>query len=140
MPSRFDSTEWMWTRAVEMLDEAERLHRRFFHLAGAGRAAAAWEPPVDVYQDDREVVIVVAMPGVPAERVQVSHDAGGLVVRGSRALSVAAAGYRVVQLEIPHGVFERRIALPPGPWHVGAPELVLGCLVLRLTRADEERR
>ena len=35
----------------------------------------AWEPPVDVFEDEREVVIVVAMPGVPAERVQVTQRA-----------------------------------------------------------------
>lgn len=140
MPSRFDSTDWMWARAVEMLDEAERLHRRFFHLAGSGRAVVNWEPPVDVYEDEREVVILVAMPGVAAERVQVSNEAGTLVVRGTRPLPVPGSGYRVVQLEIPHGAFERRIPLPAGPFRLGAPELVAGCLVLRLSRIDEERR
>jgi HSP20 family molecular chaperone IbpA len=140
MPGPFDSNDWMWARAVEMLGEAERLHRRFFHLAGSGRAAAAWEPPVDIFQDEREIVIIVAMPGVPPERVQVTSEAGALVVRGTRPLPTSSTGHRVVQLEIPHGAFERRIPLPAGPHQMGQPEIVAGCLVLRLTRGDEGRR
>lgn len=140
MPGPFDSNDWMWARAVEMLGEAERLHRRFFHLAATERSASAWEPPVDIFQDEREVVIIVAMPGVPAERVTVTNEAGALVVRGTRPLPASTSGHRVVQLEIPHGAFERRIPLPAGPHHVGPPEIVAGCLVLRLTRIGEVRR
>ncbi|MCC6377481.1 MAG: Hsp20/alpha crystallin family protein [Burkholderiales bacterium] len=140
MADRFDSTGWMWARAVEMLDEAERLHRRFFQLAGSASAAPAWEPPVDVYRDDREIVIVVAMPGVPADRVQVASEAAALIVRGARPLPVPGPRHRVVQLEIPYGAFERRIALPPGTWRLGAPEMVAGCLIVRLARADEGPR
>ena len=138
MPPRSDSTDWMWARAVEMLDEAERLHRRFFHLAGPDRGSAAWEPPADVYEDEREVVVIVAMPGVHAGRVQVHAEPGALVVRGTRHLP-AAPGHRIRQLEIPYGTFERRIALPPGRFDLGPPELVEGCLVLRLTRHNESR-
>lgn len=129
-----DSTEWMWARAVEMLDEAERLNRRFFHLAGTGGAAAAWEPPADVFDDGREVVIVVAMPGVHPDRVEVLHEAGALVVRGVRTLPRTRTGHRILQLEIPHGAFERRIALPHGTFDLAPPELADGCLFLRLTR------
>jgi HSP20 family molecular chaperone IbpA len=124
----------MWARAVEMLDEAERLHRRFFHLAGQGAAVATWEPPVDVFDDGREVVIVVAMPGVHADAVEVRRDGGTLVVRGTRPLPRTRTGHRILQLEIPHGAFERRIALPPGSFELAAPELAEGCLWLRLTR------
>ena len=138
MPARFDSTDWMWARAVEMLDEAERLHRRFFHLTGPDRAAAAWEPPADVYEDEREVVIVVAMPGVHADRVQLVSEPGALVVRGTRQLPTAP-GHRIRQLEIPYGTFERRITLPPGRFELGNPELAEGCLVLRLTRHNDSR-
>jgi len=37
----------MWSQAVELLAEAERLHRRFFRLS-AVETAPAWEPPIDV--------------------------------------------------------------------------------------------
>ena len=129
----------MWAQACELIADAERLHRQFFRLA-VDSAPATWEPPIDVLEDEREVVVVVAMPGVAAERVQVLHDAGVLVVRGTRPLPFRGARGRLRQLEIPYGAFERRIALPPGTFEVGPPELAQGCLVLRLRRSPPSGR
>jgi HSP20 family molecular chaperone IbpA len=129
----------MWARAVEMLGEAERLHRRFFQLADAGRAAATWEPPADVFDDGREIVIVVAMPGVHADRVEVRRRRRHAGRARHAAAAAHATGHRIVQLEIPYGTFERRIALPPGVFELAAPELAEGCLWLRLTRHTEAR-
>ena len=131
---RTDAGDWMWAQACDMLEEAERMHRRFFRLAPATATQAAWEPPVDVFEDEREIVIVGAMPGVSAERVHVVHERGTLIVRGERPLPFTGRRLAVRQLEIPYGAFERRIQLPQGRFDVGVPELTHGCLVLRLSR------
>jgi HSP20 family molecular chaperone IbpA len=122
----------MWAEACDLIDQAERLHRRFFHLNA--RSRVAWEPPVDMFEGDGEVVIVVAMPGVTSDRVQVSHEQGALVVRGERPLPFARQALAVRQLEIPYGAFERRIPLPAGRFEAAAPELTQGCLLIRLRR------
>jgi HSP20 family protein len=98
-----------------------------------------WEPPADVFEDEGEIVIVVAMPGVPAERLEVIREPGALVVRGMRTLPLAGSRRQVVQLEIPYGAFERRIPLPSGSLKVGSPELVQGCLIVRLIKSDQAR-
>jgi HSP20 family protein len=134
MATRTDADAWMWSQACELLAEAERMHRQFFRLAVAGRAPAAWEPPVDVFENEREIVVVVAMPGVAAERVEVSHEGGDLIVRGTRPLPIDGGGYRLRALEIPYGAFERRIPLPAGRLEAGRPELAEGCLRLRLRK------
>jgi HSP20 family molecular chaperone IbpA len=131
---RTDPGDWMWAQACDMLDEAERMHRRFFRLAPSTAAQAAWEPPVDMFEGEREIVIVVAMPGVAAERVHVVHERGALVIRGERPLPFTGLRLAVRQLEIPYGAFERRVQLPQGWFEVGTPELTHGCLVLRLRR------
>jgi HSP20 family protein len=138
MTIRHDPEDRMWSQACELIAEAERLHRQFFRLARV-QDAPAWEPPIDVFEDEREIAILVAMPGVPAERVQVAHEAGVLVVRGTRPLPFEGARFRLRQLEIPYGAFERRIALPPGDFEVGRPELSQGCLVLRLRKLSPSR-
>ena len=138
MTIRFDADERMWSHACELLAEAERLQRQFFRLAVAS-APAAWEPPADVFEDEREIVVVVAMPGVPGERIQVLQEDGTLVVRGSRHLPPEAARYRLRQLEIPYGAFERRLSLPAGNYELGRPEFVQGCLVLRLRKLPPSR-
>ena len=134
MASRSDLDGWMWAEAVQLLGEAERLHRQFFRPAPTERSAPAWEPPVDVFENEREMVIVVAMPGVAGEQVQVGHEPGVLVVRAARPLPLRESGLRVRQLEIPYGTFERRIRLPSGRLEIGTPELAHGCLLIHVRK------
>jgi HSP20 family protein len=125
--------DWMWAQACDLIAQAERMHGQFFRLASSARTEALWAPPIDVFEDDREVVVVVAMPGVSAESIQVTMEPGALVVRAERPLSFA--GLRAVrQLEIPYGFFERRVPLPDVRLEVGAPELDHGCLTIRLRK------
>jgi HSP20 family protein len=129
-----DPSDWMWAEACDLIDEAERLHRRFFRLTSSPRSRATWEPPVDMFENEREVLIVVAMPGVTAERIEVINEPGALVVRGQRPLPFAGRPLAVRQLEIPYGAFERRIPLPAGRFEADAPDLTQGCLLLRLRK------
>ncbi len=132
---RSDPGDWMWAEACDLLDQAGRLHRRFFRL-DTSPARPAWEPPVDMVENEREVVVVVAMPGVAADRVQVVRENGALIVRGERPLPFAGRPLAVRHLEIPYGAFERRIPLPAGRFEAGIPELAQGCLTLHLRRAS----
>jgi HSP20 family protein len=129
-----NSTDWMWTRAWELLAQAERMHRQFFRLAASERPQASWEPPVDVFEDEREVVIVVALPGVPAERIEVTSEPGVLLIRAESPLPFAGSRPTVRQLEIPYGYFERRVTLPGVRLEAGTQELAHGCLTLRLRK------
>jgi HSP20 family protein len=134
MSSR-DPTQWMWSQAIELLEQAERMHRQFFRLAASKRAHLTWEPPVDVFEDEDGIVIVVALPGVPADRVEVTYEPGVLAVRGERPLPLSGTCSSVRHLEIPYGSFERRIPLAQARLENATRELVDGCLILRLRKA-----
>lgn len=138
MSSR-NPTDLMWTQACELIEQAERMHRQFFRLAASGSTRVVWEPPADVFENDAEVIIVVALPGVPAERVEVGFEAGELVVRAERRLPSAGSRGAVRQLEIPYGRFERRIRLPEALLAAATRELVDGCLTLRLAKPIRSR-
>lgn len=127
---------WMWAQALQMLDEADRLQRRFFTEVGPREhAAPTWEPPVDVFTADDEVWLFFAVPGVAAEQVQVLLDpAGALVVQGERQLPVVARSGSIRRLEIPHGRFARRVPLPAGRFELFAQQFDRGCLVIGLRR------
>src|SRR5688500_17437239 len=129
----------MWDQALALLDEAERHHRRFFALADAysahSQARPTWEPPVDVFENAGSVWIFVALPGAKADQVSVHVEDAALVVRAERALPHAIQAVRVRRLEIPYGLFERRIVLPPGHYQLHEQRVVDGCLELRLSRA-----
>jgi HSP20 family molecular chaperone IbpA len=131
----------MWAQAVDFIDQAERMHRQFFRLASSRTAEPAlWQPPVDVFEDEHEVIVVVALPGVTEEGIEISARDGALMVRARRALPFAGEGLRLRQLEIPYGSFERRVELPPAPLQLTAHELTHGCLVVRLARIGSESR
>ena len=135
MSSR-NATGWMWAEACELLDQADRMHRQFFRLAASARNRAVWEPPVDVFEDEREVVIVVALPGVAEQGVELTLEAGVLIVRAERHIPAAGACGAVRRLEIPYGHFERRIPLANLRLEAGTREFSDGCLILRLRKAE----
>jgi HSP20 family molecular chaperone IbpA len=118
--------------AIELLREADRLHHRFFTVA-LGHTGPCWEPPVDIVESERSVVISVALPGADPATVSVSTDGATLHVVGLRPFP-AHPGARIHRLEIPYGRFERRIDLPPGRYEIDGRELADGCLVLTLRR------
>lgn len=133
MTSR-DPETWMWIEACEMLDRADRLHRQFFQLGRSQARRPTWEPPVDVFETEGEFRILVALPGVAADRLEIVIDAGTLIVAGERRIPVESRGAVIHRFEIPYGRFERRIRLPSIPLEVARHELVNGCLLLTLRK------
>ena len=123
----------MWARAVALLEEAERRHRRFFELlSSAPRRQPVWEPPIDMFLLERELRVVVALPAVRAEDVSVELIAGGLLVRAESRPPLPTGQARIVRLEIPYGRIERRIELPAGQFEIAAHDFKDGCMHLRL--------
>ena len=133
MPSR-DPSKWMWAEALQMLDEADRLQRRFFEVSVRAAAAPQWEPPVDVFESAEEVWLFYALPGVNGEEVGVVLDGAELVVRGDRHLPPVAHTTTIRRLELPHGKFERRVTLPAGRYDLITQQFDRGCLVIGLRR------
>jgi HSP20 family protein len=133
MPSR-NPTVWMWTEACQLIEQAERLHRQFFRPSAPRGARTAWEPPVNVFEDDERYVFVVALPGVSPECVEVVADSSSIIVRASCAVPFSPTSRAIRRLEIPYGYFERRIQLPAMPFEVQQREMVNGCLLLNLRK------
>lgn len=134
MTRRTRSINLMWYRACETLDRADRLHRQFFRLGQVGRLPV-WEPPVDIFEYDSEILVRIAMPDVDLEDVEVSMGPGRLWLAGRRRLPPEAAQGRIRQLEIPYGRMERTIVLPSGRYEVSGKSFDQGCLEIRLKRS-----
>lgn len=130
-----NTVNWMLSEAINSLARAERLRQHFFSLQSAGGAQeASWEPPIDVLETDREILIFVALPGVDPEQVEAVIEKGTLVISGHRVLPSELRSARIYRLELPQGRFERRIALPTGRYAVSR-FAVNGCVGLRLAKS-----
>jgi HSP20 family molecular chaperone IbpA len=124
----------MWAEALQMIDEANRLQRRFFEVSVRPEAAPKWEPPVDIFESTDELWLFYALPGVAAEGIEVGLEGAELVVRGDRRLPPVAHTTSIRRLELPHGRFERRVTLPAGRYDLITRSVDHGCLVIGLRR------
>ena len=127
-----DPINWMLSNAIETLARAERLHQQFLNLRPTNEPS--WEPPIDVLETEREVLILIALPGVDPNEVVAVIDKGMLVVSGRRVLPAELRNARILRLELPQGRFERRIPLPLGRYTISR-FAANGCVGLRLTKS-----
>lgn len=132
---REDPAAWMWADAVQMLSEAERLHRQLFRPGDRLVDRACWEPPVDVLETDSEVLIVAALPGVDADAVETVIEDGALILSGSRVLPPQLETAVIHRLELPQGCFARRISLPAGRYDSVRRVVANGCLLVSLHKS-----
>jgi HSP20 family molecular chaperone IbpA len=126
---------WMWSEAFEMLARAERMHRQFIRPVSS-TSPIAWEPPVDVIETDRAVLVLVALPGVDLGEVKAIIDAGQLAISGTRPYPEEMRTAIIHRLELPQGRFERRVRLPPGRYDAIHRSASNGCLLVTLHKSE----
>jgi HSP20 family protein len=130
---------WMWSQACEMLARAERLNRELFRPLGSVARLPAWEPPVDMLETEREVLVLIALPGVNPDQVEAVLDGDDLVVAGARVLPSELRTAVIHRLELPQGRFERRVRLPAGRYSAVRHSVSDGCLLVALEKAGALR-
>jgi HSP20 family molecular chaperone IbpA len=113
---------------LAMLARTDRLHRQGF------APSHAWEPPVDVLETEADLLVVIALPGVAPDEVQIVFAHGELTVRGTRRWPCLQRPARVHRVELPHGRFERRLPLPQGDYQLAHQEHRDGCLILTMRK------
>jgi HSP20 family molecular chaperone IbpA len=124
----------MWSDALSMLEQAERLRRQFFRTCAA--EPHAWEPPIDVIETTDAVIVYVALPGVPSSATTVRYEFDGITVSGIRRLPASRTA-TIHRVEIPYGRFQRRIVLSLAALEPRTSEMSEGCLVLTLRNRKE---
>ena len=130
---------WMWSEACEMLSRAERMHREFFRPAAPGLCTPSRQPPIDMLETEREVLILVALPGVEPDLVEAVIDGNDLLVGGARILPPELRTAVIHRLELPQGRFERRIPLPAGRYSDVRRSQVHGCILITLEKVTVSR-
>ena len=101
------------------------------------RNVRIWRPLTDVVETAEGIVLMMEMPGVVADDVDITLERRVLTVRG-RGSSPQPDGFRLVHMEFEPGDFERSFVLSED-FDAARIEAVLkdGVLTLRLPRAAE---
>lgn len=75
-------------------------------------AAAAWVPPVDVFEEGDAIRIMAEVPGVKAEDVKIAVEGNVLTIQGTKQQVAEERTERVHRYERTYGQFERSFTLP----------------------------
>ena len=98
---------------------------------------ADWIPSADIYEDEREYMLALDLPGIKRDSLDVSLDDATLTIRGERA---AQEGVGVRRAERPQGRFVRTFSLPDAVDRAGiAADYKDGVLVLHLPKRAEQQ-
>ncbi len=131
--------DWMWSEAVDMLERAERMHRQMFQPQRPQVRSPCWEPPVDMLETEREVIVLTALPGVDPATITTVIEDGALKIFGRRVLPPELRTATIHRLELPQGCFERRVQIPRGVYDDVRRASVNGCLVVTLHKRNPGR-
>jgi HSP20 family molecular chaperone IbpA len=85
-------------------------------------------------ETERDVLVLVALPGVDPDRVEAAIDGTDLVVAGSRVLPAELRTAVIHRLELPQGRFERRVRLPAGRYAAVRLAMSHGCVLITLEK------
>lgn len=110
----------MKQRTADIFSDFERIRERMEQAwsqvlgpPGAPRFCSPLiEPPVDVYETDDEVVVLVELAGLLEEEVEIAVDGRVLIVSGERKPGSGRPKRLYSQMEICHGPFRRELLLP----------------------------
>ena len=94
------------------------MHRHFGRIMrtlSAGRmkssSCSLWQPPVDMYESETELIVFVEVAGIAPEKIKVMAEAQVLTISGERKCEIVGINH-VHRLEIEYGHFACRIPLP----------------------------
>ena len=94
----------------------ERMEQAWRHVIGPPGSprfcVSVIEPPVDVYETDAEVFVILEIAGIADEDVDIEVEGRTMIIRGERRPVSGRPQRLYSQMEVCHGPFERELLLP----------------------------
>lgn len=72
----------------------------------------AWQPPVDIFEDENSVVIKAELPGIDQQDIEVRIEDNTLTLRGERKHEEEVRKENYHRIERYYGGFQRSFSLP----------------------------
>lgn len=105
-------TRWDPFREVQALQS--RVNSLFRDINGESDplAAASFAPPVDIYEDEKKVVLKLEVPGIDEKDLDVRMENHTLTVKGERKMEKEEKEENFHRIERRYGSFFRAFTLP----------------------------
>jgi HSP20 family protein len=109
-----------WDPLKDLLELQERINRLFedglaSRLDGPSVDRRSWTPLADVYQTGDAVVVLIELPGIDEQDVELQLSGDRLTIHGHRRLEVPVRPDCFHRMERSYGSFSRTVDLP---WEV----------------------
>ncbi len=107
-----------WNPWNEMASVRDRFNRLFddslfpFSRGEESLGLSAWNPSVDIYENDDNIVIKAEIPGVSKDDIHVDLKGRVLTLKGERKNENEVKEDRFYRREMSYGSFERSFTLP----------------------------
>lgn len=104
-----------WDPFKDFLTIQEDLHKMFDRFLGGSEGkslGAVWAPAIDVFEEDKELVIQAELPGLEAKDVDVTVEEDSLTLKGERKFEKEEKEDKYYRLERRYGLFQRTIPFP----------------------------
>jgi HSP20 family protein len=96
-----------------MQEQMERLFEQTRQRAlGEPLEPGLWQPAVDIYEDEREVVVKMEVPEIEQKDIDVQIEEDSLIISGERRLEREESRQNYHRIERSYGPFRRSFALP----------------------------
>lgn len=141
MSKRFGETFEDLYSMKEQMDKLFRSSLERIESEGGGKNGGQWFPPADMYDDGLDYVLEVEVPGVKREDLEVSLLPDTVRLKGKRHFFGNVEQEKIVRLERPSGIFDRRFQFP-GKVDADHVQAVLshGILTLRVPKKGGKQK
>jgi HSP20 family protein len=136
-----------WDPLRDLLDLQDRINRLFEESLERGQLPdgqlprPTWTPLADVCETSEEYIVLIELPGLEREQIEIRADANSVAVRGRRPAVGSVHPENYYRMERSHGPFLRTFELPQ---EIAADrvtaELHDGVLTLRVPKAGHPPR
>jgi HSP20 family protein len=102
-----------WSLVGQFHKDLDRLFESRFPLNGEhGQSVSDWVPAADIREEQDRFVLLLDVPGVEPDAIDVSMENGTLTIRGERKTGSRTEGDGYRRVERVAGTFFRRFSLP----------------------------
>jgi len=107
-----------WDLFYDLLTLRERINQLFDDSMMRGKVpldvhpGGVWQPPVDAWETEREIVITAEIPGVDVGAIDVKIEGGALTFKGESRVDPGGGQAAFNRMERSYGAFFRSFNLP----------------------------